>query len=103
MNASPSLWNKAARGFVLLGTVTVGIRSTHLHHRHTQVGIDEGCGPSSFHRAQLQEEKKNEIDSNTLIPSCISPFLFLEGDMVTCAVWEMRDSAQELTVCAQRR
>lgn len=32
----------------------------HLDHRHTEVGIDKGCGTTGLHRAQLEKEQKYE-------------------------------------------
>lgn len=50
---------------------------THLNHRHAEVGIDEGCGSSSFHRAQLQDQrKKPELKQPpTSLPCHMTSFL----------------------------
>lgn len=40
----------------------LGPGAAHLNHRNTEVGIDEGCGSSSFYCAQLScERKKPEL------------------------------------------
>lgn len=60
----------------LLTTICWEQTATHLDHRHAEVGIDEGCGSSSFYGAQLQGRRKSQSWNSLWLPYLTSSVIF---------------------------
>lgn len=58
---------------------------THLDHRNAEVAIDESCGSSGFHRAQLQGQRESQ--------SWSSPTALL------CSMWHLMSFLHKFPSC----